>query len=67
MTPRSRKYFQRKEYDKWEQGMLDAMYCIDCQALNEFDCLCSHEMSEYDDWESMTDYGWENDLDNCDI
>lgn len=60
MTPRSRKYFQKKEYDK---GMLDAMYCTDCQALSEYDCLCEwreyrdemREMEEYDDWESITD------------
>lgn len=59
MIPRSRQYFQRKEDDKYEQRMLNCFYCLCCQALNEYECICDwleeqNEIWQENDWNGMT-------------
>lgn len=52
MTPRSRKYFQSKEWDKWEID-LNFFHCLPYQDLNGYEGLCewSEEQNDCDDIE----------------
>lgn len=40
MTPRSRKYFEKKEYQRWEQRQMECFVCVQCQAMNEWEFMC---------------------------
>jgi len=40
MKLRTKKYLEKKEYKRWEQSQMECFYCVPCQAMNEWECVC---------------------------
>jgi len=46
---KAKKIVEEYEEQEYADGMNNAMYCVECQALIEQECICNHERSFDDD------------------